>query len=273
MDWFYVICAGLGGGLLSLLLGLALINNKKESIITSFATAFAAGTLLAAAFFDLLHEAVEIGEETQVFGEESVFFIMGFAVLGILIFFVLETLLSRFHSHARIAPCEECVHSEKEHSSMGLMITIGDSLHNFMDGIAIAAGFLISPISGLIITLAIMAHEIPQEVGDIAIMRASGMSKKKAIWLNVVSSLASLAGALIFFGIGKALGELGDGWFAPIFAIVAGFFIYIAATDIIPTLHEEKNRKIAIAKMLTLIAGVIVLALLVYFLHPLIEKV
>jgi zinc and cadmium transporter len=271
MDWLYVILAGLGGGVLSLLLGLLIVNNKKEVIITSFATAFAAGTLLAAAFFDLIHEAVEVGEETAVFGEESVFFIMGFALLGILTFFVLETLLSQFHSHAHTAPCKDCEHSKAEHKHMGLMIMIGDTLHNFMDGIAIAAGFLISPVSGLIITLAIIAHEIPQEVGDIAIMRASGTSKKKAIWLNVFSSLASLAGALIFFGIGKAVGEVSEGWLSPIFALVAGFFIYIAATDIIPTLHEEKNRKMAALKMITLIAGAVVLALLIYFLHPLIE--
>jgi zinc and cadmium transporter len=271
MDWLYVILAGLGGGVLSLLLGVLLVNNKKENIITAFATAFAAGTLLAAAFFDLLHEAVEIGEEGALFGDESIFFIMGFALLGILIFFTLETLLSHFHSHAHAAPCENCEHSETEHKHMGLMIMLGDSLHNFMDGIAIAAGFLISPVSGLIITLAVMAHEIPQEVGDIAIMRASGMSKKRAIWLNVFSSLASLVGALIFFGIGQAVEEVNDAWLAPIFALVAGFFIYIATTDIIPALHTEKSKKTAIAKMFTLIAGVVVLALLVYFLHPLIE--
>jgi zinc and cadmium transporter len=271
MDWLYVILAGLGGGVLSLLIGLALVNNKKERIITEFATAFAAGALLAAAFFDLIHEAVELGEEGEIFGEEGIFFILGFVVLGILLFFALETLLSRFHSHAH-GGCENCAHTETEHKHMGVMIMVGDTLHNFMDGIAIAAGFLISPLSGLIITLAIIAHEIPQEVGDIAVMRASGMDKKKTVRLNVFSSLASLFSALIFFGIGKAVGEVGDGWLAPIFALVAGFFIYIAMTDIIPTLHREKNRKTALLKMLTLIAGVLILALLIYFLHPLIEN-
>jgi zinc and cadmium transporter len=272
MDWLYVVLAGFGGGVVSLLCGVLLINNKKENVIVSFATAFAAGTLLAAAFFDLLHEAVEIGEKNAIFGDESVFFIMGFVLLGILAFFVLETLLSRFHSHAHTPVCENCEHSQTEHKHIGLMIMVGDTLHNFMDGIAIAAGFLISPISGLIVTLAVCAHEIPQEIGDIAIMRASGMSKKKAIWLNIYSSFASLLGALIFFGIGQAVEEMGDGWLAPVFALVAGFFIYIATTDIIPTLHEEKSKKTAILKMLTLIAGVVILGVLVYFLHPLIEN-
>jgi zinc and cadmium transporter len=267
MDWLYVILAGLGGGVLSLLIGIALVNNKKEKIITEFATAFAAGALLAAAFFDLINEAVEIGGESEIFGEEGIFFILGFVVLGILLFFALETLLSHFHSHTRGESHENCSHTETEHRHMGLMIMVGDTIHNFMDGIAIAAGFLISPLSGLIITLAIIAHEIPQEVGDIAVMRASGMDKKKTIRLNVFSSLASLLAAVIFFAIGKAAGEIGDGWFAPIFALVAGFFIYIAMTDIIPTLHKEKNRKTAILKMLTLIAGVIVLGTLIYFLQ------
>jgi zinc and cadmium transporter len=278
MDWLYVVLAGLGGGVLSLLIGLLIVNNKREKVVTEFATAFAAGALLSAAFLDLIHEAVEIGTEAEIFGEDSVFFILGFAVLGVLLFFALETLLSRFHSHAHGDGCEGCARGdgdgnvENERKHMGVMIMVGDTLHNFMDGIAIAAGFLISPLSGLIVTLAIIAHEVPQEVGDIAVMRASGMGKKKTIWLNVFSSLASLLSAVIFFGIGKAAGEIAEGWLSPVFALIAGFFIYIATTDIIPTLHKEKDKKTAVLKMLTLIGGVAVIALLVYFLHPLIEN-
>ncbi len=148
------------------------------------------------------------------------------------------------------------------------MIMISDTLHNFLDGITIAAGFLVSPMTGLIVTICIMAHEIPQEMGDIAVMRMSGLSKKKAIGLNVLSSLSSLVAAVVFYAIGTAV-ELP---IAPISALVAGFFIYIAASDIIPTLQKSGNsKKSIIIKMSLLIMGIVVMALLIWFLHPYME--
>jgi len=262
MIWLYVILAGLSGAILSLILGLLLVSNNKEYKIISYSIAFAAGALISAAFFDLLHEAIELAEEVSLFGSDTIFFIMGIVIIGILIFFILETILSNFHSHAHNQEREE-----GSHSNIGIMVTISDSLHNFIDGIAIGAAFLINPISGLIITIVILVHEIPQEIGDIALMRANGISKKDTILLNIISGLASLIGALLFFGIGQIFTNIQTSYLAPIFALVSGFFIYLATTDIIPTLHQEHDKKKAISKMLILILGVVVLALLIYFLH------
>jgi zinc and cadmium transporter len=259
MDWLYLILAGLGGGVLSLALGLLLVKSKKEKVITAFATAFAAGTLLSAAFFDLIPESLE------EFGEDNTFWAMFFVLTGIIVFFLLEGLLHSFHSHAHGKSCENCESMDCEKCGKGhlpIMITIGDTLHNFMDGVAIAAGFLISPMSGLLITLAIIAHEIPQEIGDLAIMRSAGLSKKKVVWMNVLSSLSSVVGAVIFYAIGDSF----EITFAPLFAIVAGLFIYIATTDIIPTIHQEKSKKFAMLKMGVLLLGVAVLATLIWFL-------
>ncbi|MDR0975889.1 MAG: ZIP family metal transporter [Christensenellaceae bacterium] len=258
MTWLYVILAGLSGGLLSLLFGVLLMRNKNEKNIMPFATAFAAGTLLAAAFFHIIPESLE----QSTFPEEnSAMFIMMFVVAGFLACFVLEAFLHQFHSHAH-DHCEECT---KKTSTV--MIIVADTIHNFLDGISIAAGFLISPITGLVITLSVIAHEIPQEMGDIAIMRSSGLTKKRTISLNIQGSFASLFAAVLFYAIGSEVNLP----LAPISAIIAGFFIYIATTDIIPTLQQEKNKKSAFIKMFVLFLGIIILWAITWVLHPLTE--
>lgn len=243
-----VLLCSLAGGLLSLIGGLILLASKKRAKFAEYATAFAAGALLASAFVDIIPEALETSDG---------FTASIFVLVGLILFFVLEIALGWFHQHGSHsrgkAPAKPIVQ----------MVIIGDTLHNFIDGIAIAAGFLISPASGIIVTLAVAAHEIPQEVGDFGLLLHHGVSKKKVLWVNIFSSLATAASAVLFYLLGDNL----DISFGPLLGLVAGFFIYIAASDIIPSIHASESKKVKFKKMLILIAGVIVVSLAVISLH------
>lgn len=132
------------------------------------------------------------------------------------------------------------------------MIIVGDSIHNFLDGVAIGAAFLINVPTGIVAAIAVAAHEIPQEIGDFGLLLKSGYSRQRVLVVNAISALMATAGALLTFWLGSnaslPLGEL--------LAITAGFFIYIAASDIIPTIHEAKG-KFAHLGVALLIAGVL----------------
>jgi Predicted divalent heavy-metal cations transporter len=240
-----IILCSLTGGVFSLIGGITLSMNKKSKTLASYATAFAAGALLAAAFMDLLPEAVEQSNPQQA---------MLFAMCGLIFFFLLEGAIHWFHKHA-----------DKNNSNhpINTMIIIGDTIHNFIDGAAIAAGFLVSPISGIIVTLAVVAHEIPQEIADFGILLHNSMSRKKAILINIFSAIVATLSAVIFFLLGNSINiDL-----SPLLGIVAGFFIYIAATDIIPTIHQEKDRRIILKKSIWMIIGTVLVSLLIVNLH------
>lgn len=213
-----VLIVSLAGGLLSLVGGLILIRNKNTADgLAKYATPFAAGVLLAAAFTDLLPEAMH-GQEPDG--------ILLATLIGLLGFFMLERFLHFFHHHHE--------HKGATKTSSPLII-IGDTLHNALDGVAIGAAFLISPSVGIVAAIAVAAHEIPQEIGDFGLLLRNGMQKTKVIWVNVVSALATVVTAVITFGFGDA-----DSQVVPyLLAITAGFFIYIAASDIIPEIHEK----------------------------------
>ncbi|MDR2524443.1 MAG: ZIP family metal transporter [Candidatus Nomurabacteria bacterium] len=246
-----VIICSLAGGLFSLIGGIILTLTGRARSFASYTTAFAAGALIAAAFVDMLPEALEGSGDPQ----QTLLFAMG----GLVFFFLLEGAVNWFHKHSH--------HESKLHPVVP-MIVLGDTIHNFIDGIAIAAGFLIDPASGVIVTLAVAAHELPQEIGDFAIMLDKGVKRRKVILINILSSLVTTAAAVIFF----LLGEHSDISLAPLVAIVAGFFIYIAATDIIPTIHGEKSKKNIWKKSLLLLVGVLVVSFVIIQLHGVIDK-
>lgn len=244
-----VIICSLIGGIFSLLGGIALSMSRRRARLADYATAFAAGALLAAAFIDLLPEALESTTDTPL--------ILISTLIGMLIFFALEGALNWFHRHA-YSPAEK-----KSSHPIVPMLIIGDTIHNFIDGIAIASGFLISPTSGIIVTFAIAAHEIPQEIGDFGVMLSSGLKRRKVILINIASAFATTISAVIFYLLGTA-SEIS---FAPLLAIVAGFFIYIAMSDIIPTIHREKQKSTVIKKSLTLFFAIILVATAITTLH------
>lgn len=251
-DWLILIAAVLAGSAVSLIGGLYLIYGKAGvGKLQRVAVPFAAGALLAAAFLDLLPEAIEHGEASEV---------MRLTLLGLVIFFVLERSLNWFHHHHE----ENESHDAKRRNSS--LIIIGDTLHNFIDGLAIGAAFLVDPAVGLVTTAAIAAHEIPQEIGDFALLLSKGMAKRNVLLVNVLSAVATLIGAALIYGLG---GELAISE-SVLLALTAGFFIYIAASDIIPTIHAEPERKWANIQTLVLIFGIVLVGAAAQIAHQVI---
>lgn len=136
-------------------------------------------------------------------------------------------------------------------------------MHNFIDGLAIGAAFLVSPATGIVITLAVAAHEIPQEIGDFGLLLSKGMKRHKVLLVNIFSALATVVGASLVFGFGDAL-------HIPIevlLALTAGFFIYIAASDIIPSIHSRETARGANLQTLVLLLSVVAVGYMTVLLH------
>lgn len=251
-DWLILLAAVTAGSVLSLIGGLYLLYGKKGvKTLQRLAVPFAAGALLAAAFLDLLPEALE---------HDSADTVLRLALIGLVIFFVLERSLSWFHHHH-----EEDSDHVKGRKNISLIV-IGDTLHNFIDGLAIGAAFLVDPAIGLVTTAAIAAHEIPQEIGDFGLMIAKGASKKYVLLVNLFSALATVVGAALIYGFGDSL-AIPEG---ALLAITAGFFIYIAASDIIPTIHAEKERRWANIQTAVLILGIVLVGFAAHTAHQLV---
>ncbi len=253
-DWLILIAAVFAGSILSLIGGVYMLYGKAGAKkLQRVAVPFAAGALLAAAFLDLLPEAIEHGEPAEV---------LRLTLLGLVTFFVLERSLSWFHHH----------HDDEGHGGHRRntsLIIIGDTLHNFIDGLAIGAAFLVDPAVGLVTTAAIAAHEIPQEIGDFGLLLSKGMARRKVLLVNVISAFATLLGAGLVYGLG---GELGISE-SVLLALTAGFFIYIASSDIIPTIHAEPERRWANIQTAVLIAGIIVVGAAAHVVHGLVPHV
>ena len=217
----YIIVFSLIGGLLSLSLAMSLLLNKKLSqSFAKHAMPFAAGALLAAVFLDLFAEGLE---------HNSADVIMMSALAGILLFFMAERFIRWFHHH----------HQHGQKSPAVPLLIVGDTVHNLLDGVAIAAAFMISIPTGIITTLAVAAHEIPQEVGEFGILLSKGMSRRQVIMINILSSLVATVAAIATYFIGQTETlPLGI-----IFGLSAGFLLYVALSDIIPSLHENHNKK------------------------------
>lgn len=241
------------GSIVSLVGGLALLLKEKFALkISHLLASFAAGTLLATAFFDLLPEAMHEAEESGKEPNE----VLLWTLAGILLFFLLERFLYWFHHHHE----ESDAHSQSTVS----LVVLGDTVHNFLDGVVIAATFLVSVPLGIVTSLAVAAHEIPQEIGDFGILLHKRVKKRKIIFINVASALASLLGALITYSIGESVREL-----LPVFiAITAGFFIYIASSDLIPEIHQEKRPGYALYESILLLLGVVTVFLAILLLEP-----
>lgn len=218
---------------------------KTQEIMIPCLISYAAGVLLSAAFLGLIPHALEHVEPTSIL----------FAVLlGVIFFFFLEKLVLWHHCHDR-----EC----EVHEAAGPMILIGDTVHNFADGVVIAASFLGSIPLGVVAGLSIIAHEIPQETGDIAILLHSGYKKRKALFLNILSSLSSFPAAIISY---YAL-ESVEAAIPYVMALSAASFLYIALADLSPELHRKIGLKHAVRQLILLGLGVITIMLLLHI-HP-----
>ncbi len=233
-NYGHIIFFSLIGGVFSLIGGAFMLGHKKTAeLLAEYATPFAAGALLAAVFLDLLADGLEEAAPHQVLTS---------ALAGVLIFFFAERFLRWFHHH----------HQHEHDPALGLIIA-GDTVHNAMDGVAIAAAFLISVPTGIVTTIAVAAHEIPQEIGDFGLMLSKGMRRKHVLLVNALSAVATTALAVITFALGSSerlpVGVL--------LGLSAGFLLYIALSDLIPSIHEQKKpKKLLELEPLLLLLGV-----------------
>ena len=206
--------------------------------------------LLGTAFFDLLPEAVQKAHSTSSGqGEKNEINIFLWTLIGILLFFLMERFVHWFHHH------EDYHEHEKEKKSTLPLIIVGDTMHNFIDGVVIAATFMADISLGIFTTLAVFAHEIPQEIGDFGLMFHKGLKRKKILFFNFISALAAFVGAILTY----VLGGIIEGYIPIFLAVTAGFFIYIAASDLIPEIHHEKRRGFAIIESSLLLLGVLLM--------------
>ncbi|MCK5332747.1 ZIP family metal transporter [Candidatus Parcubacteria bacterium] len=240
-EFIYAVVAVFAVSAISLI-GIFTISVKKEILnkLIPLLVAFATGSLLGAAFFNILPEAIE----------EAGGGVMIYVLVGIMIFFILESYINWHHCHN-----ESC---QTHYQPVTYLNLIGDAFHNFIDGTLIAAAFLISIPTGFMTAFAIAMHEIPQEIGDFAILIHGGFSHKKALIFNFLSSITSFLGVLAIFLFAKKI----EGLVPIILAIAGGGFIYIATADLIPEIHKEKNKKVIVIQSLTLLLGVFIIVLL-----------
>ncbi|HPR91556.1 MAG TPA: ZIP family metal transporter [Candidatus Paceibacterota bacterium] len=206
--------------------GLLSINHKKLNSFLLVFIAFAAGALLGDAFIHILPES------STLIGSAPAFIV---ALLGFSIFFLLEKIL-HYH-HCPEPNCEKQDFEDKLLKPVAKLSLLSDSIHNFFDGLAIGASFLMSSPLGWATTFGIMVHEIPQELGDNAVLLYSGLKRKKVLFYNYLVSLTSFLGSLVTYFLGSRL-ETFNNYVLP---FVAGSFIYLAASDLVPELKEEKH--------------------------------
>ena len=225
------------GSVISLIGGAFLFLAKKQRTrAISLALPFGAGALLAAAFFDLLPESFELKSPREL---------LVWSLVGFITFFILERTAGWFHHHH---DHEEKVRSEQQNH----LLMVGDLLHNMIDGLAIGAAFLVNPVTGFITTLAVSAHEIPKELGTFGILLSRGWRDRKVVIANILTALGTLFTAVAVYALGNSF-KLPE---AELLAITAGIFIYIAASDIIPDIHEQP-RRLGTIQALVLVLGLL----------------
>jgi zinc and cadmium transporter len=243
----------LGGSLLSMTGGLVLLSREDlAEKMSRLAAPFAAGALLGTAFLDLLPEAAHEG------GEHIFQWVLG----GMIVFFLLERFVLEFHhQHTHSQHPEEA--PEMQDAAVPLIV-LGDAVHNFIDGVIIAGTFLVSIPLGVVTTFAVAAHEIPQEIGDFGLLLHRGVSKKRVLMYNLLGGLATVVAALMTYFVGARIVEI-----LPVFlGLTAGFFIYIAASDLIPEIHRKRVKDASGAMdTLLLFVGIGVVWLTVTQLH------
>ena len=235
----WILAASFAGGTLSV--GLAAFALVLRASWLPMLVSYAIGALLGAAFLEVIPHAFEKGAPREA----------GLAILaGIFGFFVLEKLLIWRHCHTE--NCEVHDPHSHDHGRSGALIIVGDTVHNFVDGVLIAAAFLQSVELGLIAALAIIAHEIPQEVGDFLILLHSGYTRARALAMNLLSSCATLVG-----GVGGYYGlqyfQQGE---TALLGVVAASMIYVAVADLIPGLHRRPELRDTASQALLIALGI-----------------
>jgi len=248
----WIVATSLAGGALSVLCAAVFALNGHAQRYLGAMVSYAIGALLGAVFLDILPEAIKLTPNVPA--------LFGTVLFGILLFFVLEKLVLWRHCHHEHCEAHELLNAEHnhDHGRSGMMIMVGDTFHNFVDGIIIAAAFLTDMHLGIVTALAIIAHEIPQEVGDFAILLHSGYSKAKAFQLNLISSFASVAGGVLGYFILQTM----QSWVPSLLALAAASMIYVAVADLIPGLHKRAQLRDTVQQVGLIVLGVATVGLL-----------
>ena len=237
----WILVASVAGGTLSA--GLAAFALAIRSTWIPMLVSFAIGALLGAAFLEIIPHAFQTGEAHQV-----AFSILG----GIFGFFVLEKLLLYRHCHTENCEVHDQHEAAHDHGRSGALIIVGDTIHNFVDGVLIAAAFLQSIELGVVTAVAIIAHEIPQEVGDFLILLHSGYTRMRALAMNLLSSTATIVGGVLGY---YAL-QFFDGIEPILLGVVAASMIYVAVADLIPGLHRRPELRDTAGQALLIALGI-----------------
>jgi zinc and cadmium transporter len=248
LAWIVLSC--LLGGVLSVVAAAAVAFRVAPSRVPMLIS-YAVGALLGAVFLEILPHAFAAVAEPKSLGATL--------LAGILLFFVLEKLVLWRHQHGPqwgeangTANLQPAAGHDHDHGRSGMMIMIGDTFHNFVDGVLIAAAFLADIRLGIVTALAIIAHEIPSEVGDFIILLHSGYSRGQALAINLVSSAATLIGGILGYA---ALARL-QGWIPSLLGLVAASMIYVAVADLIPGLHRRPELRATLQQVLLIGLGV-----------------
>lgn len=283
----WIVLFSLIGGILSVA-GAALVALNARIAAIPMLISYAIGAMLGAVFLEILPEAIKVASNVQ--------YMTATVLFGILLFFTLEKLVIWRHCHGD--HCEvHAIHTEEEcpethphttkykpvsakqplmnlhaasqhahshdHGRSGMMVMIGDTFHNFVDGILIASAFMVDVKVGIVTAIAIIAHEIPQEVGDFLILLHSGYSKKQAFIFNLVSSFATVVGgAIAYFALSHV-----QGWIPTILGLAASSMLYVAVADLIPSLHKRTELRATISQLALIACGVASIWLAGHFLE------
>lgn len=248
----WIISASLLGGILSLLFAAILALNARVSWL-SMLVSYAIGALLGAAFLNTLPEAFELSENPMQ--------VTVTVLIGILIFFVLEKLVLWRHCHFEDCEAHDPSHGsiaastnfhEHDHGRSGMMVIVGDTFHNFVDGILIAAAFMVDVQLGIVTSIAIIAHEIPQEAGDFIILLNSGYTRRMAFLMNLLSSFATVVGGVLAYFMLHKMNFLVQ----PLLGLASASMIYVAMSDLIPGLHKRPEIHATIQQVTLILLGI-----------------
>ena len=241
LNW--IIAATVLGGVLSVIAAAALALNARINQVPVLIS-YAVGTLLGAVFIELLPHAFGMADTLEEMAATILF--------GILLFFILEKLVLWRHCHQEECEAHDPHAAPHDHGRSGMMIIIGDTFHNFVDGVLIAAAFLANTELGIVTSLAIIAHEVPQEVGDFLILLHSGYSKRKALLLNMLASAAMVVGGVLAYFTLQSAQVL----VTPLLALAAASMLYVAVADLIPGLHRRTELSATLQQVLLIGLGI-----------------
>ena len=244
LEWILSIISVIAVSLLSMIGIITLwVNDKTLKKVLLYLVSFSAGSLFGDAFIHLIPQAIETNTSMTT--------VSLLILAGIFVSFIVERFFQWRHCHVPTS-------SEHPHS-LAYMNLFGDAVHNLIDGIIIAGSFLVSIPLGFATSLAVIFHEIPQELGDFGVLIYGGFKKRKALWFNFLTALAAIAGALISLTIGTAVSD----YIPLVIPFAAGNFIYIAGSDLIPELRKDNPEpKKSALQMVSIIIGIAVMLLL-----------